>query len=478
MNIFEKRIAYKPFEYPFVQEFIDRINKTFWVHSEVDFSADMQDFNTKLTETEKEIILRSALAIAQVEVTVKEFWGKLYENLPKPEFNDLGATVSENEVRHSQAYARVLEVLGLEDRFANLLEEPVFKNKLSMIETHFGKKFDFMHNLFFFTIVIENASLFSQFANFVGLSHHRGIMKNMANMVTWSAIDESCFPEYVEIKTKDGWKKCKDVKIGDIVYAYDKDTKEIKEEKVFHTIHKTNVTNEDLICLHILGDKGTEETLCLTKNHDVLIVDSHSEEKINIKLKALDLKFNNYQKYELPTTSYNSNGEVFHYVASSMYMDNISDVYCVSVPSGNIVIRCDEFSKTPIVVGNCHAEAGEAILNQIFLEHPDYRFPQDYVRDMVVAYIKYEEDLLNWIFEEGEFQEYSKEDVLNFMKHRVDESIVKMGYSKIYNITTEQYKPMLWFDEYVFATDMDDFFAKRVTAYTKHDKPITENDLF
>ena len=37
---------------------------------------------------------------------------------------------------------------------------------------------------------------------------------------------------------------------------------------------------------------------------------------------------------------------------------------------------------------------------------------------------------------------------------------------------------MKWFDEDVFANELDDFFAKRPTAYTKHDKSITENDLF
>lgn len=53
-----------------------------------------------------------------------------------------------------------------------------------------------------------------------------------------------------------------------------------------------------------------------------------------------------------------------------------------------------------------------------------------------------------------------------------------MDYPKVYNISTEEYLPMQWFDEYVYANDLDDFFAKRPTAYTKHDKPITANDLF
>ena len=190
--IFDKRTEYKPFEYPEVQRFIDNMNRTFWVHSEVDFSDDIQDFKTLLTDEEREVIKRSLLAIAQVEVTVKTFWGKLYEFLPKPEFNDLGATFSESECRHSSAYARLLEVVGLEEEFKKLLDIPVFRRKLELTEEHLSSQQDFIHKLFFFTIVIENSSLFSQFANMVAFSHFKGILKNTANMVSWSSVDEQC----------------------------------------------------------------------------------------------------------------------------------------------------------------------------------------------------------------------------------------------------------------------------------------------
>ena len=112
MNIFEKRINYKPFEYPEILDFTDAINKSFWVHSEVDFTADVQDFHSHLSENEKEVIKKSLLAIAQIEVAVKSFWGDLYQHLPKPEFNGLGSTFAECEFRHSEAYSRLLEVLG------------------------------------------------------------------------------------------------------------------------------------------------------------------------------------------------------------------------------------------------------------------------------------------------------------------------------------------------------------------------------
>lgn len=73
MGIFDKRINYKPFEYPEVMDFVDMMNQTFWVHKEIDFTADIQDFKTNLSDIEKEVVKRSLLSIAQVEVGVKAF---------------------------------------------------------------------------------------------------------------------------------------------------------------------------------------------------------------------------------------------------------------------------------------------------------------------------------------------------------------------------------------------------------------------
>ena len=89
-----------------------------------------------------------------------------------------------------------------------------------------------------------------------------------------------------------------------------------------------------------------------------------------------------------------------------------------------------------------------------------------------------EEQLLDWIYQSGELSFFTKQDMLNFMKYRIDESLVKMGFKKIFNITDSEYRAMKWFEEEVFANSMDDFFAKRPVDYTKHDKSITSNDLF
>ena len=127
-----------------------------------------------------------------------------------------------------------------------------------------------------------------------------------------------------------------------------------------------------------------------------------------------------------------------------------------------------------------HANAGMYIVNQIRDEFPEYfdRSTQDKIISIVKASIDIEAEILDWIFEMGEIDTVSKKDLLNFMKYRVDDSLHKIGISKIFHVAEIDYLPMVWFEEEVFANSMDDFFAKRPVDYTKHDKSITANDLF
>lgn len=195
-QIFKRRLAYKPFEYPEVMDFINPINQTFWVHNEVDFTGDIQDFKVDLNDKERNAIKRTLLAIAQVEVDVKSFWGNLYQYLPKPEFNGLGSTFAECEFRHSEAYARLLNVLGLEDEFEKVLQTGVLMERIAFLkkrsadvaldsdEQRFGL------NLITFSILVENVSLFSQFATVLSFTHFRGLLKNTSNIIAWTSKDE------------------------------------------------------------------------------------------------------------------------------------------------------------------------------------------------------------------------------------------------------------------------------------------------
>ncbi|MCS4239801.1 ribonucleoside-diphosphate reductase beta chain [Myroides gitamensis] len=324
MSIFDKRVSYKPFEYPGVYQFTDAINKSFWVQSEVDFTADTQDFHSHLTTDEKLAIKNSLLAIAQIEVAIKIFWGNLYLHFPKPEFNGLGTTFAECEFRHSEAYSRLLDVLGYNDEFDALLEIPVIKERIEYLSkvlenaNHTDRK-KYVVSLILFSLLIENVSLFSQFAIILSFTRFKGLMKNISNIIAWTSVDEQV-----------------------------------------------------------------------------------------------------------------------------------------------------------------HANAGIYIINIVRKEFPDF-FDQeliDHIHEVVHHSIDIESKILDWIFDAKVIETIKKEDLLNFMKFRVDESMLKIGLDKVYHVTAEEYAPMKWFEEEVFANTLDDFFAKRPVDYTKHDKSFTSEDLF
>ena len=324
MGIFDKRISYKPFEYPEVMQFVEAINKSYWVHSEVDFTADVQDFHSQLEPHEKNAVKNALLAIAQIEVNVKTFWGNLYDHLPKPELNGLGATFAECEFRHSEAYSRLLEVLGYNDDFMEVVNVPAVKDRIEYL----GKMLKnansqdpkaYVSSLLLFSILIENVSLFSQFAIILSFTRFQGYMKNVSNIIAWTSVDEQI-----------------------------------------------------------------------------------------------------------------------------------------------------------------HANGGIYLINKIREEQPDLLTDADIeaIYDLVDESIEMESNILDWIFEQGELQKVSKKNLLDFMKYRVDDSLKKIGVKTRYNVSPEDYRPMVWFEEEVFANSMDDFFAKRPVDYTKHDKSITANDLF
>lgn len=195
MGLFDKRVQYKPFEYPEILKFSEAINKSFWVHSEVDFTADVQDFHAHLTEAEQNAVKNSLLSIAQIEVAVKSFWGNLYNHFPKPELNGLGATFAECEFRHSEAYSRLLEVLGYNNQFEGLVKVPIVKERIQYLSAALqnaksADKKEYTVSLILFSLLIENVSLFSQFAIILAFTRFKGLMKNVSNIIAWTSVDE------------------------------------------------------------------------------------------------------------------------------------------------------------------------------------------------------------------------------------------------------------------------------------------------
>jgi len=135
-DLFTERKHLKPYEYKELLEYTDAIRNSYWVHTEFNFQGDIQDFRVNTTDVEKSVIKKTMLAIAQIEIEVKTFWAKLYDQMPKAEIGSVGMTFAESEVRHMDAYSHLLEILGIEDDFKELTEVPAIKDRIEYLEKY------------------------------------------------------------------------------------------------------------------------------------------------------------------------------------------------------------------------------------------------------------------------------------------------------------------------------------------------------
>lgn len=201
MSIFDERKNYKPFVYDDITlPLIEAMWKGHWTHLEFDFKSDKQDYHTKLTTEEKELIKRAILMISQVEVAVKSYWSNIGKLLPQPEIGDMGGVFGGIEVIHSRAYSEILTVLGLEDEFIQLLQEPIIKGRVDYLSKYVNKIYkndrkNIVYSLILFTIFIENISLFSQFYTILGFNRYKNVLKDVANVVSYTSKEETLHAE-------------------------------------------------------------------------------------------------------------------------------------------------------------------------------------------------------------------------------------------------------------------------------------------
>lgn len=193
-NIFKKRIHLKPYEYPEVVEFMDAIRHSYWLHSEFNFTKDIQDYSL-MEDRKREVFKRSLLAISQIEVSVKTFWGNIYNFFPKPEFAAVGAVFSESEVRHFDAYSNLLEILNLNHEFEKIYEIPAIIKRVEYLEDELkfinsSNKKDYTRSMLMFSLFIEHVSLFSQFLIIMAYNKYEGTMKGVSNVVEATSKEE------------------------------------------------------------------------------------------------------------------------------------------------------------------------------------------------------------------------------------------------------------------------------------------------
>jgi ribonucleoside-diphosphate reductase beta chain len=194
-SIFNRRVNILPYDYPSLLQYKDAIRHSYWIDTEYNFTTDIHDFKVGISDNEREVIKRTMLAIAQIEVNVKTFWADMYKRMPITEIGDVGMTFAESEVRHKDAYARLIRILGLEEEFRSVVEIPAIKDRIAYLSKYLDgtrSKDDKMYtkSVLLFSLFIEHVSLFSQFLIMMSFNKEKNLFKGISNVVEATSKEE------------------------------------------------------------------------------------------------------------------------------------------------------------------------------------------------------------------------------------------------------------------------------------------------
>ena len=142
MGLLEGRKFFKPFEYEQFYERWKTHERSHWLPSEVPMHDDVNDWNNKLDETQKEFLTGLFRFFTQGDVDVAGAYCSEY--LPNfcdtPEIAMFMASVAAREAVHIDAYSHLIETLGMpESTYREFLEYNEMKDKQEYLKSFQGR---------------------------------------------------------------------------------------------------------------------------------------------------------------------------------------------------------------------------------------------------------------------------------------------------------------------------------------------------
>ena len=128
-----------------------------------------------------------------------------------------------------------------------------------------------------------------------------------------------------------------------------------------------------------------------------------------------------------------------------------------------------------------HSNAGCWLFRQLMEEKPELNTPElrESIKEAALLSLKLELDFIDKVYEMGDLEGCSKYDLVSFIKHRVNTKMGDLGLEPVVNgIDKEAVQRMKWFDSLSAGKQHTDFFANRVTNYSKGAQKWDANDLF
>jgi ribonucleoside-diphosphate reductase beta chain len=201
-------LTLRPMKYPVFFEMYKNAIKNTWTVDEVDFSTDLVDLNSKMTESEKHLIHRLVAFFATGDsIVANNLVLNLYKHINSPEARLYLSRQLYEEALHVQFYLTLLDTyIPNPDERAKAFDAveniPSIKkkadfcfkwidsiNELNTLDSKEDKR-KFLMNLICFACCIEGMFFFAAFA-YVYFLRSKGLLAGLASGTNWVFLDES-----------------------------------------------------------------------------------------------------------------------------------------------------------------------------------------------------------------------------------------------------------------------------------------------
>ncbi len=116
-----------------------------------------------------------------------------------------------------------------------------------------------------------------------------------------------------------------------------------------------------------------------------------------------------------------------------------------------------------------HSKAGCWLFRQLLEERPELNTIdlREKVTEACLLSVRLEFAFIDKVFEMGNLENLTKDQLQNFIMARANEKMIELGYKAVYNVDAKLLDEMAWFGQITSGVEHQDFFAMRPSAYSK-----------
>ena len=205
----------------------------------------------------------------------------------------------------------------------------------------------------------------------------------------------------------------------------------------------------------------------------------------NLKLEWIEGRVKYLRKYTHKYYKDSKKQYLYAIILFTLFVENVSlfsQFYVINwfARFKNVLKDTDQQVKYTRNEENIHALVGIKIINTIRQEYPEL-FDEDLENKILLEAeeaFKSESKIVDWMINGIQEDGLTAPIVKEFIKNRINQSLVQIGFKKAFEIDSEIVKKTKWFEEELLGNNMTDFFHSRPVEYSKKNQSFGEEDLF